>query len=703
MRNVLPAMFALLLLVVWAGGAFADDMTPTRVVLTADDRVMPASELDEVWPDSIYYHTPNEYQSLYTSNDYWSAVRFTAPANFSLQGVRFLPLNQYDNFDDPCSLFVYSDDDGAPGTALNGGDPIWTGEVPSFSDWIEADIDEADYIDFESGDDFWIMYGPAPGGAYQAGGGWWNLVDASVTQNRSKMNTAGRDEADDWTDVGGDLFITANGEIEQFYDLKIAGVYNDLEMFFVTTDDEIILSAKIKNIGNSDSPDGVECVFTVEDTSMNEAFTETVDVDVIEGGDSLDVSCSVAWTPEEIDKFIVTAELSFPVGEEDPETGNDINYLLQSCVDATDWYAYDDNSFESGSNFSEGNGWATAFRPVSYPAQIDTMAVVFADDDADVNVQLWHFDGAGTITLLWADSSATVVEGWNYFDVSDDDNPNGQNIVNGDAVVMYVWTTGDNSFPKDENEPVSAQNTLMPQVGYQIADGGGSWYLDGSGNWGMRVHMGQGVAPELVFPTTEYDFGEVEIGSVAEVEVEVYNYGTADGHIDSVDIGNNIADWVSVDESFPIAVPPDDENPTTFTVLFAPDEDFEGETLVGGMMVYHDDVSAPMNPVIIQLNATVLSVREIDGAVPQEYFLEQNFPNPFNPTTGITFGVKEAGQVTMRVFNIMGQQVASLIDQPMTVGTHQVTFDASQLSSGIYYYTLEVNGFTDMKKMTLIK
>ncbi len=86
-----------------------------------------------------------------------------------------------------------------------------------------------------------------------------------------------------------------------------------------------------------------------------------------------------------------------------------------------------------------------------------------------------------------------------------------------------------------------------------------------------------------------------------------------------------------------------------------------------------------------------------------DYKLEQNYPNPFNPSTKINYSLQAEGLVTLKVFNILGQEVATLINDFQTAGSHSVNFDASKLSSGIYLYKIDSNGFTQTKKMMLIK
>jgi hypothetical protein len=97
---------------------------------------------------------------------------------------------------------------------------------------------------------------------------------------------------------------------------------------------------------------------------------------------------------------------------------------------------------------------------------------------------------------------------------------------------------------------------------------------------------------------------------------------------------------------------------------------------------------------------------EIAETEPLQYNLAQNYPNPFNPVTTIEFDIPEDAFVTMKIYNVLGQEVATLIDrEEFTEGTNEVEFDASALSSGVYYYRLVVNdgAFTQVKKMMLVK
>src|SRR5690606_15765188 len=84
------------------------------------------------------------------------------------------------------------------------------------------------------------------------------------------------------------------------------------------------------------------------------------------------------------------------------------------------------------------------------------------------------------------------------------------------------------------------------------------------------------------------------------------------------------------------------------------------------------------------------------------YVLYDNYPNPFNPSTIIRFNVPQNGWVNLKIFNLLGQEVAELIHNEVSAGIHEVTFNASDLSSGVYFYSLITNQNILTKKMTLL-
>ncbi len=99
----------------------------------------------------------------------------------------------------------------------------------------------------------------------------------------------------------------------------------------------------------------------------------------------------------------------------------------------------------------------------------------------------------------------------------------------------------------------------------------------------------------------------------------------------------------------------------------------------------------------------LVGIRQISSAVPGSFALEQNFPNPFNPKTVIRFSLSQTQNVTLKVYDILGKETASLINEKMLPGTYEYSFNAANLSSGIYFYKLTAGSFSQTKKMLLSK
>ena len=97
------------------------------------------------------------------------------------------------------------------------------------------------------------------------------------------------------------------------------------------------------------------------------------------------------------------------------------------------------------------------------------------------------------------------------------------------------------------------------------------------------------------------------------------------------------------------------------------------------------------------------SVDPIDDGIPSGYTLSQNYPNPFNPSTEIQFTLTSGGYTTLKVYDMLGKEVATLVNENLNPGTYKTKFDASRLASGTYVYTLTSNGTRLNNKMLLMK
>jgi hypothetical protein len=96
-------------------------------------------------------------------------------------------------------------------------------------------------------------------------------------------------------------------------------------------------------------------------------------------------------------------------------------------------------------------------------------------------------------------------------------------------------------------------------------------------------------------------------------------------------------------------------------------------------------------------------VAVVSGNKPDLYALSQNYPNPFNPVTTIDFQVPVTSSVLLEVFDMLGNKIATLVNQEKPAGIYSVDFNASSLSSGVYFYVFSAGNYVDVKKLTVLK
>ncbi|MBO6620975.1 MAG: T9SS type A sorting domain-containing protein [Balneola sp.] len=155
----------------------------------------------------------------------------------------------------------------------------------------------------------------------------------------------------------------------------------------------------------------------------------------------------------------------------------------------------------------------------------------------------------------------------------------------------------------------------------------------------------------------------------------------------------------------------------TFSASVAPDQitftldaengviELTSDSFIGeGLLTFTTrDADGDSVSVDIILVVSMSTSNEGDEQIPSQFSLSQNYPNPFNPSSTIRFGIPEAAVVKLEVYNLLGQRVKSLVNTRKSAGFHMVTFDASNLSSGMYIYRIQAGDFVQIKRMTLIK
>ena len=115
------------------------------------------------------------------------------------------------------------------------------------------------------------------------------------------------------------------------------------------------------------------------------------------------------------------------------------------------------------------------------------------------------------------------------------------------------------------------------------------------------------------------------------------------------------------------------------------------------------DVIRIYNFVRLVRGGLISDVEESDANLPEDFRLEQNYPNPFNPTTTISFSIHLQGRVALKIFNVIGQEIDELVNENLPVGNYSFQWNATNQSSGVYFYKLVTDFYSEMKKMVLLK
>jgi hypothetical protein len=134
---------------------------------------------------------------------------------------------------------------------------------------------------------------------------------------------------------------------------------------------------------------------------------------------------------------------------------------------------------------------------------------------------------------------------------------------------------------------------------------------------------------------------------------------------------------------------------------FYPDMNTEG---AGYMTINIERVSNPSENYTVQFGASTspVGIKKLSNTV-ESFNLEQNYPNPFNPSTKIGFSVPKTDYVDLRVYDILGREIKTLLSEQLNAGEYEIEFDAKNLASGMYYYRLQSGDNVSVKKMTLVK
>ncbi|HEX9251375.1 MAG TPA: T9SS type A sorting domain-containing protein, partial [Ignavibacteriaceae bacterium] len=220
--------------------------------------------------------------------------------------------------------------------------------------------------------------------------------------------------------------------------------------------------------------------------------------------------------------------------------------------------------------------------------------------------------------------------------------------------------------------------------------------LDGSGIYGQDINpdgqLGNSVIPvELTSFNANVSNSKVTLNWITATELN--NSGFEIERSCLTERNRNITDWESVG-----FVNGNGTSSQTHSYSFVDDN------LLTGKYSYR------LKQIDFDGSFTYSKEVEVDLSVPQTFSLEQNYPNPFNPSTTIKYSIPnvtltgiEASRVILKVFDVLGNEVATLVNENKTAGNYEVNFDAKNLSNGAYFYKLQAGSFVETRKMILLK
>jgi photosystem II stability/assembly factor-like uncharacterized protein len=264
--------------------------------------------------------------------------------------------------------------------------------------------------------------------------------------------------------------------------------------------------------------------------------------------------------------------------------------------------------------------------------------------------------------------------------------------ISGDNGWMIKTTNGGTSWYRQPVAPIVLTRAL-----YQIKSANPNVVYSVGAVGTILKTVNGGDAPIMNVTATSMNFGNVNVGSDTTVNVRVFNTGTMALTIDSLSINNPVFSVVGITP--PVNVPVGDT--LTIPVMFTPPDTIQYN---GSLRIVGNDPFNPLRTVSLTgVGVGPVGITQYSSEIPTEYELSQNFPNPFNPSTQIKFAIPKNGLVTLKIFDLLGREIATLVNETKEAGYYIVDFDASGFSSGMYFYKIESNGYSNVKKMMMIK
>ncbi len=308
----------------------------------------------------------------------------------------------------------------------------------------------------------------------------------------------------------------------------------------------------------------------------------------------------------------------------------------------TSWYENIDGVSFLPHTLASGNSWyGVHTEDIDKDGDIDIIAPLFTDSSECLAV--YYNDGAGGFTEKIIASDIFIPGS-----IFTED-------INGDSYPDIITTEGSNKIAWYEN--IQQEEFIQHYLTENIASAQSVYAADIGGDGDIDI-----ISCGLIHDTCKVVWFENQDG---------YNFGTT-YYIETM--SNSIIDLTAADFN----------NDGFIDIMVASTNE--------GRVEYLENTG---------LISSITNPEEIE--IPEEYILRNNYPNPFNPETTISFSIPDPGRVTIRVYDILGKLVETLINTKLTRGEYKVNFNAKNLSSGIYFYRLESGSFSEVRKMIVLK
>jgi hypothetical protein len=654
------------------------------------------STLDVQRNDSLYYDD-GEAQTIYGVTGQYDRVKYQAPAAFLLQSVYFYALNTY-TAAQPCSVRVYQcNTNGSQGALLSG---VRTTTVINYgSGW--NDIDLTTPVQLTRGQLFYVVVGPLAGGT--ASGTCEIICDAAPSDGLP--SSIGYNAGATWFSAAGDLMLRVGGTATPYIDLRATDLYDSSSLgkkFDLPLDQTIYLKGYVKNSGDTTCTN-LKVNWTIFDPNGTAVYDDSITTTTaLSRRVNRMYMAPSPYTLSDPGAYLVRM---IAHNDSDFANGNDTTFLRINVGPEPRWFAYGNETMEGNMNIDSAWGFGIAFYPVSYTTAVESIRVAVSGDGVgELHIGINSATGLPSTTYAWSDNAANLTDGWNTIAI---DPPvlvyTGQSFT-----VTYVGPNADNpGLSQDLDKPTAAVSTHSVAVTYQYQEG--AYTVQTSGNWGIEAFLDTSSAvtpnPDIaLFPSDTVRFGSVDSAGTTTLPLKIYNRGGRDTlRVTRATITSSVSTNFSITPnpttSLPIKVAYGDS--TTVTVTFHPTR----TGVFAGSLTLQSNTPAPHNNMSVGLQGlgVITAVDDPNNMLPEHFALSQNFPNPFNPTTEINYSLPVASHVRLTVYNVLGEEMAVLANGMTPAGVHAVTFDASKLPSGMYFYRMEAGSFTAIHKMLLMK